>query len=474
MKTRDYLYYDLAVGLCSTCFRKAEGKILIREGCVYLRKRCPAHGVETVLLADDADYWRRGRELFLKPSEMPLRFQTPVRFGCPFDCGLCSDHEQHACLGLVELTDHCNLECPVCFAASGPSREGFRPLAQVERMLDALVEAEGEPDIVQLSGGEPTLHPEFFAILDAAKARPIRHVMVNTNGVRIASDADFARRLAGYMPGFEVYLQFDSLERAPLVDLRGADLRETRRRALERLNVHGVSTTLVVTVKKGVNDGELGAIVEHALEQPCVRGVTFQPVQDAGRREGFDPALHRLTLTEVRRRLLEQTDVFRPEDVLPVPCHPDCIAMAYALKEGGRVTPLSGRIDPKVLIEGGRNTIAYERDGELHRRLFETFSLGESPESGFERLRELLCCLPHVDAGAGLGYENLFRVIVLQFLDVHSFDVRSVKKACVQVVHPDDGRLIPLDTYNLFYRDELERTRLAALREEIGGRSPDG
>jgi uncharacterized radical SAM superfamily Fe-S cluster-containing enzyme len=234
-------------------------------------------------------------------------------------------------------------------------------------------------------------------------------------------------------------------------------------RALERLNRLGVSTTLVVTLARGRNDHEIGKLVEFALAQRCVRGVTLQPVQVAGRLEGFDPARERLTLSEVRRRLLEQTQVFQPADVLPVPCHPDAIAMAYALKLEGRVVPLTGLIEPRVLLEGGRNTIAYERDGTLQEKLFAAFSTAHSPGSGATSLRELLCCIPRVELPQGLGYENLFRVIILQFLDAHSFDVRSVKKSCVHIVHPRDLRIIPFDTYNLFYRDDLERTRLEPL-----------
>ena len=373
-RTRDYLYYDVAVSICATCYGRADAKILIEGDRVVMVKRCPEHGTQRVLLADDVEYWRRAREQFLKPSERPLRFHTPVRFGCPYDCGLCTDHEQHSCVTLIEVCDHCNLECPVCYSSSGPQRREYRSLAEVERMLDVVVASEGEPDVVQISGGEPTLHPEFFEILDAARARPIRHLMVNTNGLRIAAEPDFAARLADYMPGFEVYLQFDSLAAEPLLRLRGQDLREVRRRALARLNEHGISTTLVVTVQRGLNEGEIGAIVDYALEQPAVRGVTFQPVQHAGRTPDFDPAQDRLTLTEVRRRLLEQTDVFRPADVLPVPCHPDAIAMAYALKTEAGVTPLTGMIDPQVLIDAGRNTITYERDDELRDKLFAALS----------------------------------------------------------------------------------------------------
>jgi 7,8-dihydro-6-hydroxymethylpterin dimethyltransferase len=463
-RVRPYLFYDVAISLCSTCYRKVEGKIVFQEDRVYLLKRCPDHGGERILLADDVDYYRRCREVFLKPPQMPNVYNTPVRWGCPYDCGLCTDHEQHSCVSLVEVADACNLRCPICYADSGPHRAAYRSLPEIERMLDAIVWNEGEPDVVQLSGGEPTIHPDFFAILDRCKARPIKHLMVNTNGLRIAQDAAFAERLAAYQPGLEVYLQFDSLERAPLLALRGADLRAIRRQALARLNALGLSTTLVVTVRKGLNDGELGRIVEYALEQPCVRGVTFQPIQAAGRLEGFDPATDRLTLTEVRRRILEQTPVFGAADVIPVPCHPDCLAMGYALKLGGEVTPLTGLVDPRVLIEGGRNTILYEQDPAVRDAVFKLFATNHSPESGVRSLRDLLCCLPDVAVPAGLGYGNLFRVLIVQFLDAYSFDVRSVKKTCVHIVHPD-GRLIPFDTYNLFYRDDLERTRLAPLRQ---------
>ena len=402
---------------------------------------------------------------------MPLKFNTPIKYGCPYDCGLCPDHEQHSCLSLVEITDQCNLTCPVCYSDSSSRRPTHRSMQQIEFMLDAVVRNEGEPDVVQISGGEPTIHPQFFEVLDAAKRRPIKHLMLNTNGVRIAQDAAFARRLKDYMPGFELYLQFDSLRPRPLVALRGADLTDVRRKALDRLNEHNISTTLVVTLKKGLNDGEIGEVIAFALKQRCVRGVTFQPVQDAGRVEDFDPETDRLTLGEVRQQILRQSSVFKPSDVVPVPCHPDCLAMAYALKLDGKVTPLTGMIDPKVLLHGEGNTIMYEQNKALRGELFKLFSTGASPGSSALSLKQLLCCLPMVLTPPHITYDNVFRVIIMQFLDVHNFDVRSVKKICVHIVHPD-GRIIPFDSYNLFYRDDREHTLLARLRD--GGDAVEG
>jgi len=464
-RPRNHTFYDQTISLCTTCLRRVEAKIVLRDDAVWMLKRCPEHGREEVLIADDIDYYRNARERFIKPGEMPLRFNTPTRFGCPYDCGLCPDHEQHSCVSIVEITERCNLRCPVCFAGSGPERGEFRSVAQVESMLDAVVRNEGEPDVVQISGGEPTIHPELFAILDAAKARPIRHLMLNTNGIRLAKDPEFAERLAGYAPGFEIYLQCDSLLAAPLIELRGVDLRDVHDRSLQRCDELRLPVTLVATIKKGLNDSELGDLITLGS---CVRGVTFQPVQEAGRVEGFEAGRDRLTLTEVRRKILEQSDVFRPQDLLPVPCHPDAIAMGYALRKGDQVVPLSGDVPLELLLDGPRSTISFETDDALRSAVFALFSTAEHGESAASSLKQVLCCTPKVEAPDDLLYEHLFRVVIMEFADARGFDLRSVKKSCVHIVSPE-GHLVPFDTYNLLYREPEQRAQLERLRQAEGG-----
>jgi uncharacterized radical SAM superfamily Fe-S cluster-containing enzyme len=464
-KVRPYLFYDTTSALCTTCLRVVEAKIVIKDNQVYMDKWCAAHGTERVLIADDADYYRLCREVFIKPPEMPQNFSTQMQYGCPYDCGLCPDHMQHSCLTLIEITDHCNLRCPVCFAESGPERLTHRSVATVERMLDAIVTNEGAPDVVQISGGEPTIHPNFFEILDAARRRPIRHLMINTNGIKIAQDAAFAERLAEYRQGFEVYLQFDSFEPATLKSLRGADLTRVRMQALERLNEHDISTTLVVTLKKGMNDSEIGRIIDFALTQPCVRGVTFQPIQDAGRTEGYDPKLNRLTVSEIRRSIAEQSTLFSIDDIVPVPCNPDTLAMGYALKFDGNAIPLTRFIDPKILLQGDASTISFEHDPELKRRIFDLFATNLSPDSQANCLSELLCCLPKVETPTAVNYRNVFRVLIVQFMDALSLDIRALKKSCIHFVQPD-GRMIPFESFNLFYR-EGNTSKLGEIRAEI-------
>ncbi|WP_219895330.1 radical SAM protein [Aquisediminimonas profunda] len=451
-KAAPYLFHGQTTSLCEECLIPVPAKVIIEAGEVFYLKRCRAHGVQKTLISDDLAYWQSQKH-WLKPGDRPLAAQTRTEAGCPFDCGLCPDHEQHSCLAIIEINSACNLACPVCFANAEDIHGAHRPFAMVEQMLDALVASEGEPDLVQLSGGEPTIHPQFFEILDAVKARPIRHVMINTNGVRIAQDAEFVARLASYAPRLEVYLQFDSLDDHALMDLRGARLSRIRQQALEALEAADLSTTLVAVVKRGVNDHEIADIINHALTWSCVRGVTFQPVQDAGRNEGFDGKANRMVLSQIRREVAK-AGVFGLEDMIPLPCNPDQICIGYGLRDGPNVTSITSLL-PRDLIINGPNTISYEAYPELQKAVTDLLSLATSQANTEEKLAGLLCCLPQAFVPETLGYANSFRVVILQFLDRFNFDLATVKRSCVHFVTPDK-QIIPFDTYNTFYRPGAE------------------
>ncbi|WP_131667730.1 radical SAM protein [Psychrobacter pygoscelis] len=513
-KNRPYEFYDTTSSVCSTCLYPVEAKIIFKNNHVYMDKWCPVHGVERVLMMDDVAYYRSCREVYVKRPEMPETFATPMQYGCPYDCGLCPDHMQHSCLTIVEITDVCNLDCPVCFADSGMSRETnlphlsykHKPLETVKAMLDTVVASEGEPDVVQLSGGEPTMHPQLFEILDYIQTLPIRHVMINTNGIRLAKEPEFVAKLADYayrfsnkkqnsaaenskkVQGLEIYLQFDSLDDEHITVLRGAKLARIHEKALAHLESHNLSTTLVATIKKGLNDGEMGKIIEHALTYRCVRGVSFQPLSESGR-VGIDEALldsskQRLTISEMRRQIAEQSEVFTLDDIVPVPCNPDTLAMGYALKTHStadeintqnntinnmtQVAPLTRYLTPDVIMNGGGNTILFEQNPEVQTKakeqLFKVLSTNHSPESQANCLSELLCCLPKIDA-PHLSYDNVFRVMIVQFMDAQNLDIRALKKSCIHFAQPD-GTMIPFESFNLFYRDDRKET-LAKIQQTL-------
>ncbi|KRD61456.1 radical SAM protein [Flavobacterium sp. Root935] len=460
MKTRDYIFYDYTKSLCHKCLALVDTKIVFQDDKVWMLKHCKTHGESKSMIADDVNYYKQLRN-YNKQSEMPLKFNTKVHYGCPYDCGLCTDHEQHSCLTIVEVTDRCNLACPTCYANSAPNYGRHRTLEEIEKMFDAVVANEGEPDVVQISGGEPTVHPEFFKILDIAKSKPIKHLMLNTNGIRIAKDIKFVETLATYMPDFEIYLQFDSFKPEVLEKLRGEDLTEVRKKAIENLNQFNISTTLVITLQKGENDDEIGKIIEYALQQKCVRGVTFQPTQVAGRNDNYDDISGRITLTEVRRKIYEQYPLFTPQDLIPVPCNPDALCMAYALKIDGEVFPMTHLINPEDLLNNSKNTIVFEHDEKLKTHMLNLFSTGISVDCAEGEFNELMCCLPRVQSDT-LNYSNLFRILIMNFMDAHDFDVRAVKKSCVHIVS-DKMKIIPFETMNLFYRDN----KIEKIRQEL-------
>ncbi len=458
-KVAPYIFHGQTTSLCEECLTLVPAKIIIEGENVFYLKRCKTHGVQKSLVSTDAAYFKLCFD-YLKPGDRPLSPQTRTEEGCPYDCGLCPDHEQHSCLALIDVNEACNLTCPVCFADSSTARTSHRPLAEIERMMDALVASEGEPDLLQISGGEPTIHPQILEIIAAAKARPIRHVMLNTNGIRIAQEPDFVKQLAAFKPGFEVYLQFDSLRPEALKALRGADLTRIRRQALEALERESISTTLVVVVKRGVNDDELGDIIKYALQFKCVRGVTFQPIQDAGRNENFDPSRDRIVLSDIRRRIITAGTAFGEGDIIPLPCNPESIAIGYALRKGDKLAPITSFFPRDMLVEALPNAITFEKYPDLHKQVLNFFSLSTAECNNPEKLNALLCCLPEVPVPQGMGYENIFRIAIVEFMDAHNFCVSRVKRSCIHFVTPN-GQIIPFDTYNLFYRDAAARARLA-------------
>ena len=468
--------------LCPDCRAVVPAEIINRDGRVYFRKLCKTHGERLDFVCSDAQ--RYDQMEYAVPPKPPGMFGTEALYGCPTDCGLCPEHEQHTCIGLVELTSSCNLSCPMCYAESGP--EGHHlPIEQCKAAIDLLVRAERHAEVLQLSGGEPTLHPQFELILRYAVEQPIDYVMINTNGIRLANDPQLLDLLHEHRERVEVYLQFDGLHEDAYVALRGEPLLETKLRAVERLGEAGVHITLVSTLQTGVNEDDIGAIVEFAADRPWIGGVSFQPATYSGRHALPEELEARLTFPDVIDRIACQTcDRFRASDFFPLPCaHPNCHSIAYCYREGSEVHPLSRFVDPVANLDLLANGIAFQRGGA--RNLIEQLlgrlgccsggpcvpsDDGSTSTVGSDSLQivetsplESLANIPEeYREPAGrffekalaqkLGTPDLFRVIITSFLDVYNFDVRRVKKCCTHHLLPS-GHIIPFCAYNVLYRD---------------------
>ena len=476
--------------LCPECRALVPAKIIARDGRVYFRKTCPQHGTREDFVCSDVN--RYDRLEYSVPAKPPGRFAVEPDQGCPFDCGMCTEHEQHTCIGLVELTAACNLSCPLCYAGSGP---GGHHLSRADccRAIDVLVANEGRPEILQLSGGEPTLHPEFADILRYALDQPIDYIMINTNGVRLAHDDALLKLIAQHRDRVEVYLQFDGLCDEVYQRLRGEPLLDVKLRAVERLGRAEVHVTLVSTLQTGVTDSEIGPLVEFAAARRWIGGISFQPATYSGRHVLPAQLESRLTFPDVIDAIDNQSNgLFGADDFFPLPCaHPNCHSVAYAYRTTDQIVPLNRFVDPLQNLDLLANGIAFRRPDarDLIERLLGRLGCcgggdcGDSDASCVESGQDdanpwAIVTSPQAETrdwaalaaaiepkwrnvateffskalAQQLGTRDLFRITITSFLDVYNFDVRRVKKCCTHHVLPS-GHVIPFCAYNVLYRD---------------------
>jgi len=311
----------------------ADGHLVARDGKVYLRRYCRrGHGEVWSLYEEDFELWQ-----YLQQWRVPTKIINPDTreiFPVPtgYEHGLGPAHLQHTCIFLLDVTSQCNLSCPACYAGSGPEQTQYMPLESIMRAVQTAIDREGgRLDVVMISGGEPTVHPQIIEILRAIAALPVTRVLLNTNGIRLAADGELTSFLAQHRGRIEIYLQYDGQRADTQLYLRGQDLREIKRRTLERLSAAKVFTTLVMVVTRQ-NQDLIGEVMDTVLDTPFVGGVMFQPVFGSGRAPRFD-SMDRVTATGVLRRIDEQCARVRADDLIALPCsHPDCCSIGYLLK----------------------------------------------------------------------------------------------------------------------------------------------
>lgn len=475
-RDRDEVFLELTRSICPVCKRTVNAEVNARDDQVFLRKRCPDHGEFEARVYGDAQMYMDVQR-FNKPGTRPLQTQTKVKDGCPSDCGLCPEHKQHACLGIIEVNTGCNLDCPICFADSGSIREqgpdGYSiTLEQCQAMINAFVAAEGEPEVLMFSGGEPTIHKQLLEMVDLAQASPTRSVNINTNGIRLASDKRFVKELGDRnVPGnrVNIYLQFDGLDAETHLAIRNRDLRKIKQQALDNCAEVGLTVTLVAAIEKDLNEHEIGPIIRFGLGHPAVRSIAFQPVTHSGRHVEFDP-LTRLTNSDVLHAIAGQLpDWFTTDDFFPVPCcAPTCRSITYLLTHGYPDDPDFGLVPiPRLLrVEDHLDYVANRvlPDYAIRESLEKLWSASAfiGTETNTANLKQVANALDCADAcGINLPQalegieENAFMIVVQDFLDPYTLNVRQLMKCCVEEITPD-GRLIPFCAYNsVGYREQV-------------------
>jgi uncharacterized radical SAM superfamily Fe-S cluster-containing enzyme len=315
---------------------RLSGRLVERDGLVWLERGCQTHGLVRTLYDEDPQILA-----YLEEWTAPTKSHTPDVAG-NFDPipsaylrGLPEMQTQHTCILLQDIAETCNLRCPTCFTDSSPDLRNVVPVADVLANVDQrLARENGRLDVLMLSGGEPTLHPALPELLAELTARPITRILINSNGIRIATDAALLDLLTEHRQRVEVYLQYDGLSEAAHRHHRGGDLRAMKQQALQRLSEREIFTTLVMTTALGVNDTEIGDMVRLALDTPYVGGISIQPQFGSGRSGQIDP-MDRLTHTGVLKRLDPQTDgLVTWRDLTALPCsHPHCCSVGYMIRD---------------------------------------------------------------------------------------------------------------------------------------------
>jgi 7,8-dihydro-6-hydroxymethylpterin dimethyltransferase len=461
----DYVFYELTRSICPRCRRVIDAQIILRDNKVFMRKRCPQCGPFEALVYGDAQAYV-SLSKYNKPGTIPLERGTEIQHGCPYDCGLCPDHQQHACLGIIEVNSTCNMNCPLCFSEARP---GFNlTMEEVEQMLDDFVRTEGAPEVLQFSGGEPTIHPEIIEFIRAAKARGIRSVMLNTNGKRIAKDDRFLEELNSVRPS--IYFQFDGFDSETYRILRGEPaILDEKLRALDRLAEIGLNVTLVPAIERGVNEREVGRIIEFAIKHPAVHGVNFQPAFHAGRHLQHDP-LTRITIPDVLQLIEVQTaGMFQTSDFVPVPCcFPTCNSVTYAFVEGDKVTPLPRIINVYDYLDYIKNRVLPDFQLEIRSALeglWSSSSVAGSQKSAEQVAFSCQACGVPEKLTIGDIAEHMIMIMLQDFMDPWTFNQKSLMKCCKEFLLPG-GKQIPFCAYNTIGYREQARAQLEAMEPE--------
>jgi len=465
--------------ICPDCLKVLEAVIFEENGKVFLRKECPEHGFFQELYWSDYDQYLRAEKLRYD-GEGLNNPRTETINGCPNDCGICPEHKSHTALAIIDITNRCNLTCPVCFANAAAAGYVYEPTKeQVTEMLENLRANDPVPaTALQFSGGEPTIRKDLPDLVRKAKELGFRHVEINTNGVRLSQSVEYCKELkaAGVST---VYLQFDGLKSEVYKFIRGVDLLDIKIKAIENCRQAGLhSIVLVVTLVKGVNDDQLGEIIDFAVENfDVVRCINVQPVSLCGRLPQKERDRMRITIPDFMHLVEEQTDgkikvsdFYPVSTVVPVSkavgalqdkryveftAHPHCGMATYLFVEDGKIIPITRYANVDKFI-GVMNKV-YEDAAKGSKKKAKLRLLGAARHVKFGFLRKYLLKVLREGNYRSLG--DLQRKTILlssmHFMDPYNFDLERVQRCVIHYAVPD-GRIIPFCTMNSIHRPQVE------------------
>ncbi|MCD6523203.1 MAG: radical SAM protein [Candidatus Diapherotrites archaeon] len=480
--------------LCPECLQTVPAKIIEKRGKIIIQKRCQKHGVfEDAYFGDASLYYEYMRSFQTK--EGVKNPNTRRRNGCPFDCGLCPNHKSSTILALIDVTNRCNMRCPICFANANAAGYVYEPtVKQIKKMLDVVAKEKPRCYAVMFAGGEPTVRDDLPKIVKIARNRGFKEILIATNGLRLAKDIDYLRKLAKAGTN-TLYLQFDGVTKEPYIVARGFNALPIKEKVIK--NVRKVNkecgrpnVVLVPTVVRGVNDQQVGDIIRFAMKNnDVVAGVNFQPVSFAGRINKSELKKKRITIPDLLHDIEEQTyGQIKASDFVTIPAitplidflkrtqkgvypelstHPACGAGTYVYVNGDQVIPITRLINVKRLLE-----VSEHSKGKMDAlaRLFinapSIIYLDKIKES-----KSLLSLLKDIIVGgdfasaARFHKQNILFIGTMHFMDPYNFDVERVERCVIHYVTPDH-KIIPFCSYNSLHRSKFEKKFSREIKED--------
>ena len=462
--SRPYTYLGTVQGMCRECRALVPARVLEEAGAVYQERLCPRCGPGRVRLADDVEWYlaRSATPVHCKPALLP---GTPVKAGCPRDCGPCGAHANACHLPVFSITNACNMDCQICFTYNRADRKYFMSREELRSALNKLIARVGPLDLVNITGGEPTLHPDLPGLLQECKRPEIGRITMNSNGLRLAVDEELCRTLAGL--GVYVVLSFDTFEAEKAHIIHGQDVTAQKQKALENLQRFGIGTTLLNVMVRGLNEDEIGGIIALAKTHSVVRSVTVQTMTFTGNGgRNFQPRAPMPldgAATAIQQAMKGE---MKGSDFFPhASAHPLCYSVAYYLRDGERyrsLTDFFSVAELRSLLGQGYLLQPGEEGQDLFRQAVDRLWAGGDPENLLPAVRRLVERM--YPAGRSLSSaerqaaaeQSLLAIYLHGHMDEDTLDLARLAVCPDQVPDPE-GRLIPACAYNLFYRQKDPR-----------------
>lgn len=427
--------------LCPKCLRTTKAEKIVENDDVYIIKTCPEHGTWKVKIWSGAKNYRYLYEFSAIPKTLK-KFAVPMIDGCPNDCGLCERHMQHSCLNVVEVTNHCNLNCPICFATANECGYDFHPdIETIRKMFQTVVNYVNSPRVVQISGGEPTIRDDLPEIVKMAKKMGIEHIEINTNAVRISNDVDYLKKLKESGVD-DFYMQFDGTDDEIYFKTRGRSLFEIKENAIKNCSEVGIGVTLVVTVSPDINLHHVGDIIRYAASKvPTVKGVHFQPISYFGRYPVEPQDKNRITLPDLALEIERQTNgMLKVDNFIPTSCsnvHCDMKSLSIVLPDHSLFPLTTMALGPPS-----------KTDNVADKTRTEVSQFWKFIENTMDGKHESV-----IDDGSWKTFINRAKthyltVSAMAFQDVWTGETERWERCCIHTVTPD-GKLIPFCLFNL-------------------------